>query len=105
MSQLPKSFTIRTRYSAIAVKFTATVKLKEPSNIDELYYFLGLTDYYRKIVPLVAIITKPLNKLPRKNTKFQWSPQCQATFEHLKSTLKRNYMSVSKYGKAIHLIN
>ena len=65
-------------------KVTAIKKLKEPNSIDELHHFLGLTGYYRKFTKLFADITKPLNKLCKKDTTFQWSPQCQAAFEHLK---------------------
>ena len=32
---------------------------------------------------------KYLNKLPQKDTKFQWSTQCQAAFDHLKSVLSK----------------
>ena len=38
--------------------------------MDELYHFLGLTGYYRTFVPLFAGITKPINKLLKKDTKF-----------------------------------
>ena len=38
-------------------------------------------------VPLFVDIMKPLNKLLRKDTKFQWSTQCQSAFEHLKKVL------------------
>ena len=51
-------------------KVSATEKLKEPSNIDELHHCLGLTGYYRKFIPLFADVTKPLNKLLRKGIKF-----------------------------------
>ena len=52
-------------------KVTAIEKLKEPSNIDELCHFLDLTGYYRKLIPLFTTITKPLNKLLKKDTNFQ----------------------------------
>ena len=55
--------------------------------MDELCHFLGLTGYYRKLVLLFANITKSVNKLLRKDTKFLWSPQCQAAFKHLKQAL------------------
>ena len=57
---------------------TAAEKLKEASNIDKFHNFLGLAGYYRKFIMLFANITKPLNKLLQKSTKFQWSSQCQA---------------------------
>ena len=39
-------------------------KLNIPSNIDELCHFLSLTGYSRKLAPLFADLTKPLNKTP-----------------------------------------
>ena len=55
--------------------------------MDELHHFLGLTSYYRKFVPLFADITKALNKLLLKTTKFQWSAECQSAFEHCNKAL------------------
>ena len=55
--------------------------------MEEVWDFFSLTGYYRKTIPLLANVTKPLNKLPRKDTKFQWLLQCQAAFDHLKQAL------------------
>ena len=68
-------------------------KLKEPSNIDELHHFLGLLGYCRKFISLFTNVTQPLDKLLKKDTKFQWLPQYQEAFEHLKSTLQGTYTS------------
>ena len=62
-------------------KIIAIKNLSEPKSVDELHHFLGLTGYYRKFVPLFPDIMKPLNKLLGKDTKFQWSTQCQSAFE------------------------
>ena len=51
--------------------------------------FLGLTGYYRTFMLLFANVRKPLSQLLRKNIKFQWSQQCQASFDHLKQVLCR----------------
>ena len=61
--------------------------LQEPSNVNKLHHFLRLRDYYRKFVPLFADITKPLNQLLSKNTKFHWLPQCLTAYEHLEQAL------------------
>ena len=53
----------------------------------EIKQFLGLTDYYRKFVPRFADISKPLTQLTRKETPFNWTPECQKSFELLKSYL------------------
>ena len=48
---------------------------------------LRLTGYYRKIVPRFANISRPLTRLTRKETTFNWTPECQKSFELLKSYL------------------
>ena len=53
----------------------------------EIRQFLGLTGYYRKFVPRFADISRPLTRLTRKETTFNWTPRCQKSFELLKSYL------------------
>ena len=53
----------------------------------EIKQFLGLTGYYRKFVPRFADISRPLTTLMKKDTKFEWTPACQKSFELLKETL------------------
>ena len=53
----------------------------------EIRQFLGLTGYYRKFVPRFADISRPLTRLTRKETTFNWTPECQKSFELLKSYL------------------
>ena len=53
----------------------------------EIKQFLGLTDYYRKFVPRFADISRPLTRLTRKETTFNWTPECQKSFKLLKSYL------------------
>ena len=54
-------------------KVTAIEKLREPSDKNELHPFLGIIGYYRKYIIFFANITKPLNKLLKKDTKSQQS--------------------------------
>ena len=81
-------------------KILTITNLAVPKNIDELCHFLGLTSDCRKFLPLFADVTRPLNKLLLKDTKFQLSPQCQAGFDHLKNVLCKQpilqYPSISK---------
>ena len=43
--------------------------------------------YYRKFVHRFADISRPLTQLTRKETPFNWTPECQKYFELLKSYL------------------
>ena len=58
-----------------------------PNSTKEIKQFLGLTGYYRKFVPRFADISRPLTMLTKKDTKFEWTPTCQKSFELLKETL------------------
>ena len=42
---------------------------------------------FRKFVPRFADISRPLTTLTKKDTKFEWTPACQKSFELLKETL------------------
>ena len=57
------------------------------NSVKEIKQILGLTGYYRKFVPRFANISRPLTTLMKKDTKFEWTPACQKSFERLKETL------------------
>ena len=58
-----------------------------PKTPSEVKPFLGLIGYYRKIVPKFSDLARPLNVLTRKNVEFEWTQQCQDSFELLKTSL------------------
>ena len=58
-----------------------------PRSKKEVQQFLGLANYYRRFVENFANIAKPLHRLTEKATKFEWSTDCQAAFEHLRQKL------------------
>ncbi|XP_073064159.1 uncharacterized mitochondrial protein AtMg00860-like [Primulina eburnea] len=65
-----------------------TLREKELSkNATEVRSFLGLAGYYRKFVEGFSSIAIPLTKLTQKNSKFQWSEECEQSFETLKKKL------------------
>jgi hypothetical protein len=45
--------------------------------------FVGLTSFYRRLVPNVAARAKPLTELTRKDRQFVWGPCEQKAFEEL----------------------
>ena len=53
----------------------------------EIWSFLGLLGYYRQLVKDFSWITTPLTKLTQKNEKFEWTNQCEKSFEQLKKCL------------------
>ena len=48
---------------------------------------MAFCNYYRRYIPNFVKICKPLNKLLRKDIKFNWDEDCQKAFKALKSYL------------------
>ena len=70
------------RDNLIAIKEFPVPKTKK--NVRQ---FLGKVNFYHKYVPKAAKTLEPLYKLLRKESKFEWSRDCQETFERLKEYL------------------
>ena len=65
----------------------AIVEWFPPKNVKDVRKFLGLASYCRRFVQNFSKIAKPITDLLKKNKKFIWSPECQASFELLKEKL------------------
>ena len=72
--------------SPLPNKLDSIKHMPVPNSVKEIKQFLGLTGYYRKFVPRFADISRPLTMLTKKDTKFEWTPACQKSFELLKET-------------------
>jgi hypothetical protein len=60
---------------------------KPPTTVHQVQSFLGLAGYYRKFIPNLSKIVKPITNLLKNNTKFNWSSRCNEAFEQLKVLL------------------
>jgi transposase InsO family protein len=49
--------------------------------------FLGTVNWYRKFIPHCADLQQPLIHLTKKNVKFEWTDECQKSFEKLRDAL------------------
>ena len=58
-----------------------------PKTSKDVKQCLGLIGYNRKVVPKFSDIARPLNALTKKDTEFNWTQQCQHSFELLKTSL------------------
>jgi len=68
-------------------KIDAIVAWEVPKNVRDIRSFLGLASYYRKFVQGFSSIARPMTQLLRKDVPFEWSVECQASFELLKEKL------------------
>ena len=65
-------------------------KIKAPRNVDEVYAFLGLLNYYHRFIPAFSDLMHPIQKLLKKNVKFEWTKECDIAFKTAKETLMRH---------------
>jgi hypothetical protein len=58
-----------------------------PTTASEIRSFLGLAGYYRRFIKDFSKIVRPMMKLLEKNKAFEWTTECQASFEELRKHL------------------
>jgi hypothetical protein len=58
-----------------------------PTNASEIQSFLRSAGYYRQFIKDFSKIAKPMKRLLEKNKDFDWTEECQASFEELKKRL------------------
>ena len=68
-------------------KIAAVVEWPRPINITKVRSFLGLAGYYRRFVKDFSRIAAPLTQLLKKNHNFEWTKECEASFQELKQKL------------------
>jgi len=56
----------------------------EPKNMKDVRKFLGLANYYRKLIKDFTQVARPMNTLTRKDVKWQWGTEQQQAFDELK---------------------
>ncbi|UYV82306.1 hypothetical protein LAZ67_21001672, partial [Cordylochernes scorpioides] len=61
--------------------------IKPPTNQKTLQSFLGAVNVYNKFIADYARLRAPLNKLLKKDVKWNWDPDCQQAFTTLKESL------------------
>lgn len=68
-------------------KVQAIVNILPPTNLTEIRRFIATASWYRRFIPSFSSILSPLSHLTRKNVKFNWTPECQSSFNTLKEAL------------------
>jgi len=56
-----------------------------PTTVKGVRSFLGFGNFYRRFIGHFAELAQPLNELTRKNKVFEWTANCQLSFEALKA--------------------
>nr|CDJ95324.1 RNA-directed DNA polymerase (reverse transcriptase) and Integrase domain containing protein [Haemonchus contortus] len=68
-------------------KIDAITQMPKPKDTAQVRSFLGLINYYGAFVPEMRQIRAPLDALLKKDTPFNWNPECDAAFERAKEVL------------------
>ena len=68
-------------------KLESIKNMPSPTTPKEIKQFLGLIGYYRKFIPKFSDVARPLTNLTKKDIQFEWTPECQLTFQLLKDLL------------------
>ena len=55
-----------------------------PTTVKEVWSFLGFGNFYRKFIYKFAELAALLNGLLKKDKTFDWTPECQKSFDTLK---------------------
>ncbi len=68
-------------------KIAAVKNWPTPENVTDVRSFLGTAAYYRRFVADFATIATPLHRLTEKFARFEWTNECQRSFDTLKAAL------------------
>lgn len=68
-------------------KIKAMVNMPEPKNLKEVESFLGMVQFYGKVVPNLATLVAPLNELRRKGVRWVWEQRQKDAFQKIKKRL------------------
>ena len=68
-------------------KIQSVTEWLAPTSISEIRGFLGLAGYYWRFIENFSKIAKPIMELLKKDTKFKWTEECEASFQELKKRL------------------
>ena len=62
-------------------KVVSVSKWVAPTSVGEIRSFVGLAGYYRRFIENFSRIAKPMTELLKKDTKFNWTEECEANFQ------------------------
>ena len=80
-------------------KIAIIVNLPPPNSMKQLCTTLGHTGYYMKFIKGYAQITTPMEKLLKRDVKFEWTQECQKTLDILKEKMVTTPILVFPYWK------
>lgn len=68
-------------------KISAVRDWPTPTSVIEIRSFIGIASYYRRFIENFSNVAYPLTRLTQKDRKFEWSEDCEKTFNSFKHLL------------------
>ena len=65
-------------------KIDAIQKWPIPRTVRDIRSFLGLGNFYCRFIDKFSLVARPLHDLTKKDTKWNWTTECQQAFDRLK---------------------
>ncbi len=75
-------------------KVEALEKAPDPRNVTELKAYLGLLNYYHRLLPNLSIWLAPLHNLLRESVKWHWGSEQHDAFEKSKPLIQSSEVLV-----------
>ncbi|CAF1396852.1 unnamed protein product, partial [Didymodactylos carnosus] len=77
-----------------------TIDFPTPTSTKAAYSFVQMAQFYRRFIKDFASIAAPLNMFKNKNATFQWTRECQQSFDTLKEKLSQYPLLAFYNGKS-----
>lgn len=68
-------------------KVYATLKYDSPQNVSEIPSLFGLAGYSRHFIEGFSKIALPMTQQTRKGKTYEWTKECETSFQELKTRL------------------
>lgn len=81
-------------------KISAITSMPAPQNVPQLRSFLGAINFYGKFVRQMHELRAPLDRLLNTNVKWEWSLECQQSFDKFKRILTSELL-LTHYDQSI----
>ena len=75
-----------------SAKILPILRFSAPTKLRELRAFLGLVNYYKKLVPHRSHILEPLTRISSGKKKFKWTAEQEIAFNKIKNLMARQIL-------------
>ncbi len=79
-------------------------KMRQPQDRSEVRSVLGVFNQFRNFIKRYDRMAKPLQRLLRKDVLFEWTPECEEGFQHIRKSIMKEDAYLAAPDKKLPLI-